>query len=534
MGICWWNGNIYTMEFEHDKVEAVYTQDGTILESGALEKIKRKYADQIVKYVDLQGKTMFPGFVDSHIHLIGHGETFLKLQLAGLLSRQQLLDRIGEQTRVIPEGEWIIGEGWNENEWEECGMLSKKELDTVAPRHPVMLRRVCRHVMAVNSMALAKAQVTEHVTAPSGGVIEKDPEGKLTGILKEKAQDLILEVIPGVTELYLKTALHAAIEDCWSQGLTGCHTEDLSYYGGSIRVLQAFHSVLHDEGKPFRAHLLVHHLVMQEWYELGRKQIAESPYLEYGAMKIFVDGALGGRTALLSQPYADDPSTCGVAVHSQADLNQWVKQARDYGMSVSAHTIGDKAAEMFLNAIVNHPCPSDKRDRLIHGQILRKALIENMKELPLIVDIQPSFVTSDFPWVLERVGNLKGLYLYAWKTLFNEGIHCAGGSDAPIEKVSPIEAIHAAVTRTRPQKQDKTIYGPEECLSMFQAISLYTLGSAYAIGHEQDRGMIKSGYLADFTVLENDPFQLADADEMLHNSVVMTVINGEIMYELTD
>lgn len=529
MANCWTNGTIYTMEQEHKTVEAVLTEGGRIIDAGDMRELKERFHGRIDEVIDLGGGTLFPGFVDSHIHLIGHGETFLKLQLSGLKHRGELLDKIAGQARRLPPGTWIIGEGWNENEWEEALLPTRVELDRAAPNHPVMLRRVCRHVLTVNSLALQETGVNEDTEMPSGGVAGKGSDGRLNGIFKEQAQDLILHRMPGVTQSYLETALTMAIEDCWRQGITGCHTEDLSYYGGCTRTLQAFQKVIMEGQKKFRTHLLIHHLALDEWLEEGRRLVPESEFLEYGAMKLFADGSLGGRTALLSRPYADDPTTSGVAVHSDEELDRLVAKARSAGLAAAAHAIGDGAAEKVLRAFAAHPCPAGRRDRLIHGQILRDELLAQLKELPAILDIQPSFVTSDFPWVLDRVGDAKGLHLYAWQTLLRSGIPCAGGSDAPIESVSPLLGIYAAVTRMKPGDAPKTVYGPDERLSMYEAISLYTTGSAYAAGHELDRGRIQPGYAADFTVLERDPFG-EPPESILENKVRMTVVDETIVY----
>lgn len=528
MGTLWKGGTIYTMLRESHTVEAVYTEGGAIRDAGRLDELEKTYRGKIDEVRDLGGAAMFPGFVDSHMHLIGHGETFLKLQLGGCRSRDEVLEAVKKQASVLPKGMWILGEGWNENEWDDPGKPERGLLDDAAPEHPVLLRRVCRHMMAANTAALQAAGIDDDLPDPAGGVLERDVHGRLNGILKESAQDLVLRAVPGPTDEYLEAALAAAIEDCWAKGLTGGHTEDLSYYGSCSRTMRAFDRVIHGRQKHFRAHLLVHHLALDEWLAAGRGEQIRSPLLEFGAMKLFADGALGGRTALLSRPYADDPSTSGVAVHAEPELDRLFMKARAHGMAVAAHAIGDGAAELVLAHLEKHPCPDGKRDRLIHGQILRPGLVARMKRLPVITDIQPSFVASDFPWVMERIGDPGERLVYAWRTLLEQGIPCAGGSDAPIEKVSPLEGIHAAVTRTKPFQD--TVYGEKERLNMYEAIALYTRGSAYAGGHESDRGMIEKGYAADFTILRRDPFH-EDPDVLLQDIVQMTVVNGNVVYE---
>jgi predicted amidohydrolase YtcJ len=528
MGKMWFGGNIYTLSAEKHKVEAVYTRNNQIIAIGSKQELEETFA--ITESVDLQGGTLLPGFVDSHLHLIGHGETLIRLDLSRFTSKEEALAAVKTFAETSSKGEWIIGEGWNENLWEGAGPITLQELDEVVIDSPVMLKRVCRHALVVNSRALELAGITKNTNTPSGGVIGKDEYGELTGLLKDQAQELIYSVIPKVSKEYLVRAMTAAIKDAYKLGLTGGHTEDLNYYSGFQDTYETFDKVIKENGLTFRAHLLVHHEVVTEMKQAGFEPYSGDLEIEFGAMKIFADGALGGRTALLSHPYADDPSTNGVAIFSQEELNELFSKARCLGLPVAIHTIGDLAFEYALNAMEAHPV-TNGRDRIIHAQILREELIDRAKKLPsLILDLQPRFLASDFPWVIDRIGSDRMEYCYAWKTLLDSGIPCAGGSDAPIEPLNPLWGIHAAVTRTNLNDPARTVYGEKEKLSVYEAVSLFTKGSAYSICHENDRGQIKEGYLADFTVLEKDIFMVPE-DEISNLKVQMTVIGGEIVYQ---
>lgn len=529
MGKLWFGGTIYTLQKEGETVNAVYTENGKIIKIGESSILESQYRDSIVECIDLKGKVMYPGFVDSHMHLIGHGEKLIRLDLSDLTSKEAVLNSVKRHAEHIKAGEWLIGEGWNENLWEKPEIIHCDELDQIIPEHPVILKRTCRHAMVANSLALELAYITAQTDCPSGGVIDKDDKGSLTGLLKDKAQDLLLAAVPEVSEQYLARAAAAAIKDLYKLGVTGSHTEDLNYYGGFKRTYQTFKKVIEEDGLKFRAHLLVHHGVIDDLVEAGEGYLSGNEWIEFGSMKIFADGALGGRTALLSHPYHDDPETEGMAIFSQDQLNGLVKKARELGLPVAIHAIGDRAFEMVLNAIEKHPLIGGGRDRLIHAQILRKELIERTKKLPAILDIQPRFLASDYPWVIDRVGPDHMEFCYAWKTLLNEGLHCAGGSDAPIEPADPLLGIHAAVTRTNLDDLEGTVYQPEQALSVYEAISLFTKGSAYAASHENDRGMIKEGFLADFTILDRDLFEMPKA-EIAQARAEMTVIGGDIVY----
>ena len=530
MGKLWFNGTIYTMEKEGETVEAIYSKDGFIMETGAAARLREKYSSDIEEMIDLKGKVLFPGFVDSHMHLIGYGETFIRLDFSAINNRIDVLNAIEEKVQQTPAGQWILGEGWNENLWDSPAILTRTELDKIAPHHPVMLKRVCRHAVSVNSKALMEAGINEDTPNPEGGIIDRDEDGRINGFLLDQAQELIFAVLPMVTQEYIEQALEAGIENAWKRGLVGGHTEDLGYYGGFTRTYLAFKHIIEDKQKRFRANLLIHHTVIEDWKKEAGQIPVDEQFIESGAMKIFADGALGGRTALLSHPYADDPTTNGVFIHPLDELKNLVKKARQYGLPVAVHVIGDLAFEYVLDAITEFPAPSGKRDRLIHAQILRKELIERAKPLSLILDIQPRFVASDFPWVIERIGKEKMKYNYAWKTLLEEGLPCAGGSDAPIEPADPLLGIHAAVARTNPLDHKHTVYGKEQRLTVFEAISLFTKGSAYAICHEHDRGLIKAGYTADFTVLDKDLFKIPE-HQIPSANVSMTVVGEERVYE---
>ncbi|WP_449598832.1 amidohydrolase [Niallia sp. Marseille-Q9988] len=530
MGKLIYGGKIYTLKEEGQVVEAIFTEEQYIVDFGDKKYLEEKYEGRIEEKIDLEGEVLLPGFVDSHMHLVGHGEKLLRLNLSTCTSKEEALRLLANYAENIEEGQWIIGDGWNENMWQEQQVLTSIDIDQYVPNHPVLLNRICKHAIAVNSYALKIANITNDTSSPIGGVMEKDEEGTIIGVFKDQAQELITRVLPKVTDEYVERALRAGIKDAYKLGLTGAHTEDLHYYHGYEGTYRSYKKVIEEEGNHFRAHLLVHHEVFDEMIHDGGKYLGGTEWVELGSMKIFADGAFGGRTALLSRPYLDDPLTNGVSIFSQEQLNELVEKARKREVPIAVHAIGDAAFEMVLQAIEQHPLQGFGRDRLIHATMLRKDLMERMKDLPLILDIQPSFVTSDFPWVIDRLGKENLAYCYAWKTLLKEGLHCAGGSDAPIESANPLVGIQAAITRTNAEDIEGNGYLPEEALTVYEAVSLYTKGSAYAICHEEDRGKIEKGYLADFTVLNKDIFEVSPS-EIDKIEVTKTIVGNEIMYD---
>ncbi|MFC3040131.1 amidohydrolase [Virgibacillus xinjiangensis] len=526
MGILWFGGQIYTMEKEGSMVEAVFTVDDTIKAAGTYEKLYHTFYDDIDKEVNLQGRTMIPGLVDSHLHIVMHGEKLLRLDLSQMTSAEEVKEALQNRIPYLSDGEWLIGEGWNENQWDTPSIINREELDSIAPDNPMMLTRICRHALIANTKALEIASIDKNTADPQGGRIVRDENGEVTGYLLDNAQDLVKTSLPDVSQSYLEQVIKIAVDDLHSKGLVGGHTEDLNYYGYR-KTLDAYHSALHKDRK-FKAHLLVHHEVVDELIQDRLRYLDGTRYVEMGAVKIFSDGALGGRTAWLSEDYSDDPGNKGFAIHETQELEQIIKKARKHQLPVAVHAIGDKAVEEIAGLIKKYPLENGARDRIIHGVMLNESTLDLLKELPAVVDIQPSFMTSDFPWVIDRLGEKRLELSYAWKTMIENNIFCAGGSDAPIEEVDPLVGIEAAVTRK--STINDQVYHPEEKLSVYQAVRLYTAGSAYVVNQEDSRGVIVDGYRADFTVLGEDIFQ-TDAEKISDIPIEMTVVDGDIVYE---
>ena len=522
MKTIWHNGTIYTMASVGDQVEAMLTENEKIIAIGAYEELKI----EAYKEIDLQGAVLYPGFVDSHMHMIGHGEKLLSLDLSKAESAEEMMDMLRSAYKGLGKDEWFIGEGWDENKFPNRKIFTRQELDEVTDS-PMILKRTCRHTALVNTKALELAGITKDTANPEDGIIVRDENGEATGYLLEGAQDLVLNLIPEPTEQSLTKALRTSVDDLLSLGLTGAVTDDLGYYGDYANPLQAFKNVIGEE-KNFRAHLLRRSTVFKQLME--EKAIYDEPWITPGEMKFFIDGALGGKTALLSEPYADAPETSGMAVHSDEGIDALVALARSYEEAVAVHVIGDGAVEKVLETIENHPVPEGKRDRLIHVNVLREDLIERMAKLPIVLDIQPVFVASDFPWVMECLGATRLDWAYAWKKLLDRGFICGGGSDAPIEEADPLLGIYAAATRRKPGETHEG-YLSDEKLSRFEAVSLFTTGSAATIGKSNVRGKIGVGFDADFTVLDKDLFEVEE-EGILSATVQMTVVGGKVMYQL--
>lgn len=515
----YFNGNIYTLEREGNRVEAVLVNEGKIIKVGTYSELKNMNSERI----DLNGATMIPGLVDSHIHLIGLGEKLSRIQLGHVKSKEEMLEVIHHASKQLAENEWLIAEGWNEYLLPNQEMITLEELDR-ATNGPAILHRVCHHALMANSRAMNLADISDAMPNPQGGKIGRDKNNRLNGLFYDEATNLITELLSTEGEQYrsyLRNVLNHAIEHMHQLGIVGAHSEDCSYYGHFSNVIDAYRQTVAQK-KNFRAHLLRHHKVFEEMIEADLQEVAG--FLEFGAMKIFADGSFGASTAALLDPYVNEGDNKGLLLHEEEKFEALVQLARKHNEAIAVHMIGDAACQQVLNTIQKYPASNGKRDRLIHACLVNEAQIEQMKSLPIVIDIQPGFVPSDFPWIAQKLGENRMRYAYAWKTLSQFPLSI--GTDAPIEDVNPFKTIAAAVNRDSYGMQQYNEY-----LSIYEVLKMYTHGSAYAIGKAHERGLIKEGYVADFTILNEDIFALP-SEQIEQISTNMTIVDGKIVYKM--
>ncbi len=524
------NGKFYTFDEMKPDAEAVVIEHGRFIDLGAADDMLQQWGGADSEVIDLQGKTVTPGLIDSHLHLSGVAGSFLDLDVTGVLSKKEMLEKVQNQAEKLEQGEWLIGRGWDENLFTDGGIPHIEELDQAAPHVPLFISRVCGHAFLVNTKALEYCQCHPGITVPEGGTIVVDEETKQpTGLLLESASELITAHIPEKSYETIKKAMRKAIRFALSKGLTSVHTNDPTNLGGLETTYQLYDELLNGEHLGLRCNLLIDHIFLDDLKKNGMYAGYGNETLQIGAVKIFADGALGRRTALLSAPYHDAPGEYGEAMFDQETLFDIVQRSRMLSMPVAVHTIGDQALENVLDVLEQFPAAA-YRDRLIHVQVLREALIKRLQDPNRIADIQPRFLAADFPWVGERLGGQRMKGAYAWKTLINKGVICAGGSDAPVEPVDPLLGIHAAVTRKKPG-QEHSGYYPEEKLSMYEAFKLFTVMGAWPTNEEKVKGMISRGKFADMTVYSDNPFEMDDPDGLLETDIEMTIIGGEVKYQ---
>lgn len=524
------NGKIHTMDEMHPVVEAVVVENGRFVDVGNTTSMKALWDDCQAEIIDLDGAFVTPGLIDSHLHIAGIAENIRNLNVTDCTSTDEMLEKIKAHAEDLKDGEWIVGRGWNENEFDHGVIPTIEELDRVAPNNPMYIARICGHASLANSKSLEVCDIHPYITVPEGGTIVMDEAtGKPSGLFLEAASGLIQKHIPEPTYEVYEDSVRKAIQFAMSKGLTSVHTNDPRFLGGLEQTYQIYDTLLNKEKLGLRCNLLIDHQFMDDLYENGMYTGYGNDTLSIGAVKIFADGAIGRRTALLSEPYADDLGQYGDAMFSQEALHGIVKQARSLGMPIAVHVIGDQALENMLDVLDQFPTV-DYRDRLIHVQVLREDLIERLAMPSRIADIQPRFLAGDFPWVQDRLGEERSKLAYAWKTLMDAGVVCAGGSDCPVEPVDPLLGIHAAVTRRRPDESHDG-YFENEKLSMEEALALFTKMGAYPTNEETIKGTITRGKLADLTVFDRDLYNLSDPDELLETKIKKTIIGGEITFE---
>jgi predicted amidohydrolase YtcJ len=531
-----------TLLLTHGKI---YTMDGRIFEAMAVSK------DRIVKLgnnasiksmggpgtlkLDLKGKTVLPGFNDSHLHLQIHGANRNSADLRNVISIKELVEtarRFMIRTGKMP-GDWIYGWGWDQNILAEKTFPTKDDLDRISSENPVVILRACHHIGVMNTAAIRWVGATNGTSVP-GGVFDRDRNGNINGVFREAAIGWVFDRIPAKSVDQIKADLEAGIREAVSFGVTSLQTSDL-HDGIRFDEMVAAYSELREEGKlltRINAQLyLPDRMVMLDFLKKRFRPFEGDNLFRLGPVKLLLDGSLGARTAALKEAYSDDPGNRGHLTYSREELFELVSLAHQHGMQLALHAIGDAAVEAGVDAVERavKENPREHRHRIIHAQITNHDLLGRMAELRIMADIQPVFVSSDWNLVESRIGKERAKASYAWKSMLNEGIPMAAGTDAPVEDLNPMYGIYAAVTRKDRQGQPPGGWLPKQKLTVYEAVKLYTKGGAYATFEENDKGTLGEGKLADMAILSEDPFE-AKPEDIKDIEVLTTILGGEIVY----
>jgi predicted amidohydrolase YtcJ len=532
------NARVATMDPNRPYAEAVAVKDGRIVDVGTTGAV-REWVGRFTAVIDARGRRLIPGLIDCHMHLLGYGFALEQVPAHEAHSLEDLGALVKAAADRTPAGAWIRGRGWDEELW--GGRLPDRALlDAVAPEHPVIIHRRCGHIAVANTRAFVLAGLLDQTTVAEGGVIDRDGAGWPTGILRELAIDRITRAIPALTEADYRRAFRAAAESASRHGLTGVHTNDGQ--GWAIETIYQLYRELQGGGDrlPLRIWWDFDNADLEKTIAWGWQTGYGDEWFKVGSAKIFTDGSLGGHTAALKAPYSDNPSTAGLYLWETDALAARMELAQRHGFQLAVHAIGDGSFEQTLaayrqalqaaaGAMKTPRHPAVARLRMIHCQIMFPELWPQMLELGAVADVQPRFISSDYPILESRVGAERAATSYAWRTMARMGIPMGFGSDCPVEPINPLHAIYAAVTRQTMDGAPEGGYQPYERFSVAEAIAHHTRGAAYAVGEEREKGQLTPGYLADMVLLEQDPFSVAPS-AIKDITVAMTILGGKVVY----
>jgi predicted amidohydrolase YtcJ len=521
---------IDTMDPAHPRAQAMaYDAQGKVLQLGDREAVLQAYPG--ATRLDVGDATVVPGMIDAHGHLLGQGLTHLTANLVGTTSKAEVIERLQAFEATLPEGEWLVGNGWDQNDWTDKTFPTAADLDAAFPRRPVWLDRIDGHAGWANTAAMrAVGRDLSGDWQPDGGRIVRDAGGAATGIFVDGAMSLVSGVIPALDAGDIEQALKLAMQDAVSNGLTGVHDAGVSL--GTLRVMQS----LADAGDlPIRITAMADGddealawLCSEGLYQ------HPSHRLKMRTVKLYVDGALGSRGAALLEDYSDDHGNMGLLLMTPAQMHQVVRKADACGVQVATHAIGDRGNRVVLDSYADilgsDATTTDHRWRIEHAQILSPDDLPRLAALHVIASMQPTHATSDMPWAEDRLGPQRINGAYAWRKLRDSGARLALGSDFPVESVDPRLGLYAAATRTDAEGMPMGGWHPEDKLTAYEALRGFTLDAAYAGFAEDEVGSLAPGKRADFVVLAQDPLAIPPAG-LRGLAVLSTWVDGRKVYE---
>jgi hypothetical protein len=529
------NGQIYTQAEPQQVVEAIAIQNGRVLAVGSDEQML-SLANGKTQRIDLEGRPVYPGFADGHAHLVGVGTALENLDLMGTTSYAEVIDRTVARHTQLPEGEWLFGRGWDQNDWQEKGFPTHQDLSEAIPNRPVVLMRVDGHALLANQAAMEAAGITRDTADPDGGRLERDAGGNPTGVFVDNAESLILAAAPQTTVAAVKRAVGAATTAFHAEGITAVHD------AGAGEATLAYLESMATEG---RLKLRLHEMLAGSDPELLQRRFAAGPLhdvagngtLAIRAVKIYSDGALGSRGAALLEEYSDDHGNHGLLVTSDAERRTIVEDAMAAGFQVATHAIGDRGnrqtldvyAEVLAQAAADRTPIEDHRWRIEHAQVIHPEDFQRFADLGVIPAMQAQHQTSDMPWAEDRVGPERILGAYAWRSFLDAGCVIPGGSDAPVERLDTVAQFIAAVARTTPAGEPEGGWYPGQNLSRQEALNMLTTWPAYAAFREHDLGRLQPGYRADMVVFSGDLMTLP-VNRLADCQPIITIFAGEIVW----
>ena len=523
------HGRIYTNDPKNPWAEALATRDEKVFCIGSISHVMLDCGGaESQDVVQLKGLFVMPGFNDAHAHLGGAGRDKLNVQLNGVTSIAELQKLIKDAADHQKPGEWILGSGWDQTRWTDQKFPSRNDLDQAAPNNPVYLDHISGHIAVVNSLALKHAEITSETPNPSGGEIERFEDGEATGVLKENAKEMVSQRIPSSSDEDRKKGIQLVLEELARNGVTS--VQDFSEWDDFRAYLDLKRekklTVRITEWLPFTTSV-------EDLQNMRSEGGTTDPWLRTGALKGFLDGAMGTRTAALLAPYSDDPATSGIVTIDPEKLKTMAIERDRLGFQLAFHATGDKANRTALDtfeSLLRVNPPRDRRDRIEHAQVVAPEDIPRFGQLKIIASMQPSHELNDMRWAEKRLGPERSKGAYAWNSLQKGGARLAFGTDYDVEPIDPRRGLYACLTRAGLDGTPAGGWIPTEKLPLPDCISAYTSGSAYAEFMDGKKGELKVGEFADFIVLSQDLTKIAPS-EILKTEVVRTVVGGRTVYQ---
>jgi len=516
------NARIHTMDPRGSLVDSLVIREGRVAYAGARRDVNPAAGECVL---DLGGRAVLPGLVDGHGHLMLLARSRLELDLSSAGSEEEIAAMVREASTRRRPGEWIAGRGWDQTHWPGQRFPSRASLDRAAPGHPVALVRVDGHATWVSGAALAQAGITKATRDSEGGRVVKDERGEPTGLLVDLAQDLIRSLVPPPSEERFDDAVEAVIAECLAKGLTGAHEPGLD-----LAAIASYTRLIERGRFPFRVFAaLSGKKAWSQYRERGGPASVGDGQLSVGAIKLWLDGALGSRGAALRAPYCDDPTNRGLILVPPEEVERLTREAASRGFHVWVHAIGDRANTLVLDVfekVLASPGPRPHL-RVEHAQILDPADIPRFARLGVVPSMQPTHCTSDMRWAGERLGPERLQGAYAWRSVLDAGAYIAGGSDFPVEDANPFHGLHAAVTR-RPRDGEDPHWQPGQRMTRDEAVRSFTTWNARSIGLEADQGSLEVGRRADLVALDDDPFTCEET-AIARLAPSLTMVGGEIV-----
>jgi predicted amidohydrolase YtcJ len=492
------NARIWTGNPGQPYAKAMAVSGDTIVAVGSNSEAMKYRADSTTM-LDMQGRFVTPGFIDSHVHMLQGGLDLTSVQLRGAATPEEFIKRIADFASGLKPGTWILGGNWDEKDWGR--MPEKGWIDSVTPDNPVFVSRLDGHMGLANSLAMKLAGVDRKVKDISGGAISRNAAGEPTGIFRDNAMDLIYNKIPSASEEETDNALVAAMNYFAGNGVTSVHSVDAGAY------LDAIDRVRSKSGLITRIYAMV---PLAYWKKLAEKIETNGKgddWVKVGGVKGFVDGSLGSHTAAFLEPYSDLVTDSGLFVNTGEDLYKWISNSDSAGLQVMIHAIGDRAVNFLLNTyeqVEKENGDRDRRFRIEHSQHIAASDIPRYASLKVIASMQPYHAIDDGRWAERYIGPERIRTTYAFRSLLDSGAKLAFGSDWPVAPATPLEGIYAAVTRRTLDDKNPGGWIPEQKITVEEALRAYTKDAAYASFDENIKGTLEPGKLADFVVLDQD------------------------------